>query len=271
MVGEGERGGPKTTRLVGELTGAGTALAATSFLGPAAALLAPPIAAGVEEVLNRALTRRQQARIRTVTQYAADRYSELLSQGETLRSDDFFEARDGRWSANEVTEAVLLAAASQPQELKLEYIGNLLANCAVNHRISVPTAHWLLSLAEDLTWTQYVQLALVVSAQLSETFTLPDIKIGASVVGKTWAVAVSMSQLENLGFGQRELIVGVVEGDVLEDFEQGFRLINQRATPQAMLLWSGLGLNKIPAEILAEEYVLLSQFLPDEDLQSDNA
>lgn len=49
-----------------------------------------------------------------------------------LRDDGFCEDREGRWSSQEVVEAALMTASDKVQELKLPYLGHLLASLAVS-------------------------------------------------------------------------------------------------------------------------------------------
>jgi hypothetical protein len=233
------------------------AAVASAAIGPAGALLAPPIKAGVDEVMHRMLTARQKRRVRSVAEAAAERYAELLAEGERLRDDDFFAARDGRWSAGEVTEAVLLTAANEPEEMKIPYIGNLLANLAVQKGADVPTAHWLISLANELTWTQYIKLALIQLGALQEAANeesaVPDVEVGDE--GPNWTSTMCMHQLSDLGFGQRDLILPQ-RGETLEI---DFSLRNQGLTPPAMLFWTALCLYRIPRPLLMEQATILSR------------
>jgi hypothetical protein len=63
-----------------------------------------------------------------------------------------------------VTEAVFLTASQEPMELKIPYLGHLLAMVAVSEELDVSASHWLVKVAEELTWTQYVQLTMVARA-----------------------------------------------------------------------------------------------------------
>jgi hypothetical protein len=255
--------------LTGDLTGMGVAAVASTTIGPAGAVLAPVIKAGVDEVLHRMLTARQKHRVRSVAEAAAERYQELLEEGERLRDDDFFDARDGRWSAGEVTEAVLLTAANEPEEMKIPYIGNLLANLAVRKSVDVPTAHWLITLAHELTWIQYVQLALIQEAHLQDSaMTLLDVEVGderpdlaitpdveVGDEGPDWPSTVSMTQLSDLGFGKRELILPRRDESSLFNFS----LRNHRLTSQGMLFWTALRLFEIPKPLQSEQATILSR------------
>jgi hypothetical protein len=229
------------------LAATGAGVGAASVVGPAGALITPIVRTTLDEVLNRALTNRQQARVVTAATEASKIIEEQRAEGNHVRSDDFFRARDGRWSANEVAEAV-------------PYLGHLLAMVATEREIDVQTAHWLVKIAEDLTWTQYQQLAIV--ARIDE-LEVPDIQIEASGAS-SWSARNAMLQLEDLGWGKRELILGKLRpGD--EKLAVGpinRRLREQELNGNGLILNWALGLHRIPDEVLQEHLALLAGGTP---------
>jgi hypothetical protein len=81
--------------------------------------------------------------------------------GEELRADGFFEGTDARRSdAEEILEGVLLHAANAYQESKLRHLGAILPSLAVRPDVSAADGHWLIQLADRLTWRQLVVLSI---------------------------------------------------------------------------------------------------------------
>jgi len=111
--------GEDLARLGINLAATGAGVGASSVAGPAGALVAPVVRTTLDEALTRVLTSRQQARVVTAATEASKIIEEQRAEGQHVRTDDFFRGRDGRWSANEVAEAVLLTASTEPMELKI--------------------------------------------------------------------------------------------------------------------------------------------------------
>jgi hypothetical protein len=215
-------------------------------------LATPVIAAAYNEVVHRSLTSKQHQRVDRAAEEARQHYLNLSAQGETLRTDDFFDGRDGRWGAGEVVEAVLLAAANDPMEMKLTHMGHLLAVAAVDKELDVQTVHWLLKLAEDLTWTQYVQLALV---DRIDELKPHDVDICAG--GTNWRVLHAILQFRDLGPNQRELMhvdgpnVGLKLPPLCGDLSE------YKLTGNGSFVSWAFGLSSISVEILRDHIALL--------------
>src|ERR1700741_1692038 len=99
-------------------------------------LLAAPVGVGVAHTLrfaarffaNRFLADREKARVGFVYGLAAQEIKRRLDRGEHLRTDGFFELDiTDRAPADEIAEAVLIAAQREHEERKLPYIAKLLA------------------------------------------------------------------------------------------------------------------------------------------------
>jgi hypothetical protein len=110
------------------------------------------------DFLHRHLSRRERARAGTVFALTA---ASIRSRGDAIRDDGFFEEIDGRSSAEEAAEAVVLAAQRDPAEKKLRYYAELLASIATRPVIDDGAAHRLVSLLTELSWRQLVMLALL--------------------------------------------------------------------------------------------------------------
>jgi hypothetical protein len=84
------------------------------------------------------------------------------AQGRAARTDGFLTAGPGgRAAADEVGEAVLLAARATPEEWRVRHLGYLLAEAAVSPDLDAALVHRGLRLATALTGRQWVLLAAV--------------------------------------------------------------------------------------------------------------
>lgn len=211
-----------------------------------------------EDVLGRLLSRRQTRRVMSVANYATSWYDDFRGSGAVLRSDGFFEERDGRWSSDEIVEAVMLSAANDPSEMKLRFLGHMLASFAVDDSIDVPSAHWLLELAEDLSWQQYVQLSMV--GRIGQ-FDVPSVEIGSR-----WSDVRGMSsqiQLADLGVHERNLVRGIQTNPVEPgaNYVPGLEplpiwsldLRDQLLLSKGHVLYELLGLSHLEADVIEEE------------------
>ena len=108
------------------------------------------------EICERLLSPREQARVGFVLGQAAKEIRDLIEQGENLRSDGFFGAQvGGRSDAEEVAESVLLKSQREAEEKKLPYMAHLLANVAFTPQVSADMAHQISKVAEQLTYRQF--------------------------------------------------------------------------------------------------------------------
>ena len=147
--------------------------AATGFLlgGPEGAfvggVLGTSVATSLQwlgaEVSSRLLGTREHQRIGYVFTLAASKIATRIENGEQVRQDGFFDDRsDGSSDAKEVWESILMKSQREPEELKLPYMANLLANLAFESRISANMAHQLIKYAESLTYRQLCIMKLIV-------------------------------------------------------------------------------------------------------------
>ncbi len=170
-------------------------------MGLVPAALGTFVGGTVGDVLARKLSGDEKRRLHDLLRETRARVQDLLDEGSVLRSDGFLkEDPKGRSRAKELTEAVMFAAQRCYEERKLPHIANLLAASAFSPQVDAPTLNWALKQAEDLTWIQFVLLALVGS----HDYALPDEEVGAQ--RGSWASWGVHKQLGNLGYGQRELL-----------------------------------------------------------------
>lgn len=113
------------------------------------------------EFTQRVLGQREKERIGATMDFAAEKIRMKLEAGCQVRGDGFFEEEPGdRPAAEEVLEGVLLAAQREPQEKKLRFYGNLIANIAFHPEIDRDQAAFLVSLGESLSYRQLCLLRL---------------------------------------------------------------------------------------------------------------
>lgn len=170
-----EDGGDRESKLAreliesgGDVVGAAAGAALGTIGGP------PGIAAGAvggvaitrlvkrlgAELHERILGPRQRARAGAALAVAVERIRTRVEAGETPRDDGFFDASDGeRAPADELLEGVLLHAANAYQDRKVPYLAALFASLAFRSDISPAYGHYLIRLADRLTYRQLCALA----------------------------------------------------------------------------------------------------------------
>jgi hypothetical protein len=134
-----------------------------------AVFAAPIVVAATRGTYERVLTDlhdtfvspRQKIRITLAAWYAHKTIQERLENGDEVRNDDFFDPNGlGRSSAEEIFEGTLLVAKDEHEEKKLLFLGNLFAGIAFAPSASRAEANYLISVAERLTYQQYVIISL---------------------------------------------------------------------------------------------------------------
>jgi hypothetical protein len=129
--------------------------------GAMGAALAHGLRALGREVWSRYLSPREKKRIASVLWLTAKEIQKRCEAGERIREDGFFNRMDpNRSPYEEVAEGVLIAAQREPEEKKLDYLGNLLGGIAFDESINVGMAHQINSLAGSLSYRQISILAL---------------------------------------------------------------------------------------------------------------
>ena len=153
--------------IAGSATGAAIAILggdpASALAGSVAgSVLATGLKLLAQELRQRFLGPREEARLGAALAFAAERIQAKLEGGEKIREDGFFSSPggDARASSEEILEAVLLVAQREYQEKKLRFHANLLANLVFDSSVAPEQAHVLIKLGEDLTYRQLCLLAL---------------------------------------------------------------------------------------------------------------
>jgi hypothetical protein len=155
----------------------------------------------ISEVSSRHLSDREKVRIGAAVAFAVEHMREYLDEGHSVRDDDFFFAESGRSAGEEVAEAVLIAAQREHEEAKCRHMGYLLATIAFHDEIDRYLANWLVRTATELSWAQYVLLAII-GREGGEQ--LPHGDTGRAPGG--WSQWGLHQELANLGYAQRGLV-----------------------------------------------------------------
>jgi hypothetical protein len=116
------------------------------------------VAAETESVLASRLSRRERWNAVTVARRAIERAGQRCLDGEVPREDGFLVGAPS--SFQEAVDGALITAQRNYESRKLQYLGNLVASFALDTSIDSVTANWCIRMAESLSWTQYVLLAL---------------------------------------------------------------------------------------------------------------
>lgn len=114
-----------------------------------------------EEASERLLGPREKVRIGGVLALAAAEVQQRVQQGESVRTDGFFDTlHNGRSDGEEVAESVLLKSQREAEERKLPYMAHLFATVAFDPSVGAAMAHQLLKGAEQLTFRQLCLLRI---------------------------------------------------------------------------------------------------------------
>ena len=180
-VSKDQRGSGREHLRIRRLVGAGMELLGSSgsaitssalgllLAGPPGAAIGGAVGAVVSmslkklgnEISNRLLGPREETRVGYVLASGAAQIRTRIEAGEILRTVGFFDTKQTiRSDAEEVAESVLLKSQREPEEKKLPYLANLLANVAFDIQISAKLAHQITKTAELLTYNQLCILRL---------------------------------------------------------------------------------------------------------------
>ena len=182
----------------GALTGEPAAIA----VGAGGPLVWRILAWGAREFDERALGHREAVRVIDAITVAKARIDERFAAGDVPRSDGFFDAWEGHWSdADELLEAVLLAAQREYQERKVRCYGNLYANIGFEPVIDSVTADSLLRDAVDMSYPQIQLLALVARKDVLQ---LPQTSKGSP--NASWRATSIRRALDDIGYAARDLV-----------------------------------------------------------------
>jgi hypothetical protein len=196
-------------------------------------------------------------------------YRDRIAAGHHLRDDGwFYERPGGRSAVDEIVEGTLSIAQREHEERKVKYYGYLLANLGFEPNVDEYLANWLLQLADELTWSQLVLLAMI---ERKDEFTLPAIMVYTTDV-MPWSQWGLHEQLADLGYGQRNMIgkprkmpENKTDGPQFTPVPRINRLLPEmQLVNTGPLIYSLMGLNNIPAE----DIELLISYLDPSDEQA---
>ena len=189
--------------------------ASMGLLGPDAALLGP----GVEWASHSVLRRIGTTVVDMVGEGAADRVGAAIvvveadaegraRRGETPRGDDFFEPREGhRPDSDELLEGVLMHAAASYEQRKVVLLGHLYDGIAFDPTTSADEGHYLLRLADSLTYRQLVALAVLDNPDSVDSLTMASYEREVGTLRPSEVAALQLDDLADQG------VIGVlVEG-----------------------------------------------------------
>jgi hypothetical protein len=145
--------------------------------GPAGAILGGglgvALTSGIKEIINRRLGERENARTAASTAYMFTGIQNNLDLGVQVRQDSFFDNSNGRSSAEELFEGVLLKCKDQYQEKKIKYISKIFEKATFDIGISSETANQILSMAENFTYRKYCVISFF--AQKDELYNTDEL------------------------------------------------------------------------------------------------
>ncbi len=132
------------------------------------------IAKGLNELANRYLSNREQARTGAAASYTIFGVQKKLDEGLTPRQDGFFDSTDTKRSkAEELFEGILLKCKNEFEEKKIAYISNIYQNVAFDNTINPFNANQILYAAQQMTYRQISILALI-GVNINNHLTLRD-------------------------------------------------------------------------------------------------
>lgn len=177
--------------------GSGLASASAGFVlaGPAGAVagafIGPTFTRVGRAIVDR-YANRDRERSMTALGYAALVIAGRLERGDTPRPDwvPAYEDPHDRGAADELAEATLKAAATDPEDRKLPFYGALLGNLAFDPDVSRFDANRLVRIAATLTYRQYVVLSLAASSPIRPPYDGVELEWTGedSPVDATWAL-----------------------------------------------------------------------------------
>ena len=141
---------------------------------------------------------RERVRAGAALAFAVELTVTRASQGRPVRSDGFLSPDvGGRAPADELAEAVVVAARQTPEEWRVRHLGYLLAEAAVSPDLDAGVVHRGLRLAGELTGRQLVVLAAV---GRRERTPLPMAPLPVDPRGWTaWGALEDLSDLQRRG------------------------------------------------------------------------
>lgn len=212
------------------------------------------LTAGTESVLASQLSDRERWKTETVARRAIERAGERCANGDVLREDSFLSKSPS--SFEEAIEGALMTAQRTYESKKLLYIGNLVASFAFDSSIDQVTASWCIRMAESLSWTQLVLLALASEGDESNRADLSAGRDRSASDPTVWSVWEDWEDL----YARR--LVGMEHDDVHYRRETGQALTRRMIwtlVPSGRILSRLMELEDISAEDRDSVYAALAR------------
>ncbi|MFD2825258.1 hypothetical protein ACFSYG_02145 [Leeuwenhoekiella polynyae] len=142
----------KGTDIVGGGIGGALGLIGGPLGAIAGGALGVALTHGIKEIVNRQLSNRQEIRVSASTVYILSGVTEKLENGEQIRQDNFFDNQNGRSSAEELFEGIILKCKDQYQEKKIHFLSKIYEKTIFDQNISYETANQILNISESFTY-----------------------------------------------------------------------------------------------------------------------
>jgi hypothetical protein len=114
------------------------------------------------EIKERVFGKKEEVRVGAAFTFALGKLNEKINEGENLRDDDFFKAKNNeRPNSEEILEGVILGAQREYEERKVKFLGNLYANICLNNKVSREHASQLIKTATNISFRQFCMLQLL--------------------------------------------------------------------------------------------------------------
>ena len=235
--------------------------AAVTLIGPEAALAGPSVAWLSLPLLRRAgeavvnmVSRRGAERAGAALLVIGSDAQERAEQGETPRADDFAEPRDGcRPDSDELLEGVLMYAAASYEERKVVLLGHLYDGIAFDVTVTAEQAHYLLKLADGLTYRQLVAVSALQDPENFDGLATASYQRDEGSTGPTDALALELDDLAARGVigirvegGDEIARPGELWGSSGRASAQAFQ--DLKLLPTGLNLYHLMRLHTIPAE-----------------------
>ena len=139
-----------------EIAGGAVGSAIGLMGGPVGAILGGALGAafvvGIKEFIHRQMSNRQEMRVAASTAYILTGVNSKLNNGAKIRKDAYFEHDQGRSSAEELFEGILIKCKDEYQEKKIVYISKIFENVIFDESLDAETINYVLSSAENFSY-----------------------------------------------------------------------------------------------------------------------
>jgi hypothetical protein len=157
-------------------------------LSAIASMAGTSIASIGHDVVERVLSPRQEARVGAVIFQAAAALAAKEVMGGKIRDDGFWEGDHS--AGTEFAEGVILAAMDSFEERKILYLGNVLANVAIQPNIDPATANRAIRMSREISW---IEMCLIGIVERPVEFALPEEDLPKATQWDNWTVKAALN------------------------------------------------------------------------------